>query len=241
MNAAVKAKMMPGTSSGATYFAFAKKVNVVLGIKPYGIVNGGRFNVEGTTYFMARLRSAPAGNLFADDDPEKVVKLQKAPANLWDAWPDVVWEKKSDERASTTIGIFLRGTFSREKAELEKLLGQVQDGKLTNKMADYLVELAGVDDLIVTKRELQQWLDSQYKPMIDGIVEQIAKAKQIETAMEEQVGVFGMQAAILKKVYGSTAEAEEEKPDDDKLTQDVADAEVPEDPDDNGGDESNDD
>jgi len=208
MTTQANAKMMPGSQSGATYFAFARKGNVALGIKPYGIMNGEKFGVSGTTYFLARLRSAPAGGLFADDAPQKVVKLQKAPENLWDAWPGVEWEKKSAERASTTIGIFLRGVFSKDTAQLEKLLGQLESGKMTTQMADYLISLAGVDNLIVTKRELQQWLESQYKPIIDSIVEQIAKSKQVAEEMESSVGVFGMQAAILKKVYGTTAEDE---------------------------------
>ena len=203
------AKMMPGTQSGAPYFAFAKKGNVVLGIKPYGAVNGEKFGVSGTTYFTARLRSAPAGSLFADDAPKTVIKLEKTPENLWDAWPGVTWEKKSPQRASTSVGVFLRGVFSRDHVELQKLLEQLKDGRMTTQMADYLIGVAGVDHLIVTKRELQQWLESQYKPLVDKVVDAIEKSKQVSEAMEEQVGVFGMQAAILKKVYGETAEAEE--------------------------------
>jgi hypothetical protein len=203
------AKMMPGTQSGATYFAFAKKGNVVLGIKPYGILRGEMFGVSGTTYFTARLRSAPAGNLFADDAPKTVVKLEKAPENLWDAWPGVTWEKKSAMRASTSVGVFLRGEFSRDHVQLQKLLDQFKDGKMTTQMADYLIGVAGVDHLIVTKRELQTWLEAQYKPLVEQIVDKIEKSKQVAVAMEEQVGVFGMQAAILKKVYGETADTED--------------------------------
>ena len=203
-------KLMPGTSSGASYFAFARKGNVALGIKPFGVVDGERFDVGGTTYFMARLRSAPAGGLFSEEDKaKKVVKLQKAPENLWDAWPQVVWQKKSPERASTTIGIFLRGEFGKDEKKLSTLLGNLENGAMTNKMADYLVGLAGSENLIVSKRDLQQWLEAQYKPIVDSIVASIAKAKAIAEEMETQIGSFNMHAAILKKVYGATQEAQE--------------------------------
>ena len=191
-------KLMPGSTTGATYFPFARKGNVLLGIKPWAILNGDYYGVQGTTYFAARLRSAE------EDSAKKVVKLQSNPPNLWDAWPGVEWEKKGNDRASTTIGVFMRGQFKGDDEKLQELLGHVGEGKLAAKMADYLIELAGAANLVCTPRELSTWLDQHYEPIIAKVVEKVAKRKQLADEMEKHVGVFGMQAAILKKVYGDT-------------------------------------
>ena len=83
-------KMMPGSQDGH-YFPFARKGNVLLGVRLSAIKDGMYYGVGGTTYFAARLRSAPENGLFADEDAkQKVVKLQANPPNLWDAWPGVV-------------------------------------------------------------------------------------------------------------------------------------------------------
>ena len=214
-------KLMPGTSSGPpSYFPFARKGNVLLGIKPWGIMSGARYGVPNTTYFAARLRSAPDEGLFADEDAiKKVVKLQKNPPNLWDAWADVTWEKKSDTHASTTIGVFMRGVFSKDPAETAKLLASISDHKLTKKMADYLCELAGASNLIATPRAISDWLDADYDPLVAKIVASLAKQQEVAEAFESSIGVFGMQSAILKKVFdqtkdGSGAASDKDDPDD---------------------------
>jgi len=210
MTAKPAPKMMEGSSSSASYFAFARKGKIALGIKPYGILKGAAFGVEDCTYFVARLRSAPAGGLFAEENLQTVVTLQKTPATLWDAWEKVEWEKKDANRASTSIGIFLRGKFGKDVSLLKKLLEGFENGAMTNKMADYLIDLAGVQSLIVSKRELQTWLEGQYKPMVDKIVADIKKSTELTNEIEQQVGVFGMQAALLKKVYGQTEQIKAE-------------------------------
>jgi hypothetical protein len=199
-----EAKLMTGTSGYPKYFPFARKGNVLLGIKINGIAKGSYFGVPGTTYFAGRLRSAPENGLLADQQEGNVVKLEKNPENLWDAWPDVEWEKKDDTRASTTVGIFLRGSLGGDPEEQAKLANAVKDGELTQKMTDYLVGVAGEDNMIVPHRELRAWLDAQFGPIFDGVIQKVEQAKQVAAALEENIGVFGCQAAILKKAYGKT-------------------------------------
>ena len=195
-------KMMGGSQTSNSYFVFARKGSIALGIKPYGIHKGSMFGADDCTYFLARLRSAPAGGMFDEEKKAAVVKLQKTPATLWDAWPKVEWEKKSEERASTGIGIFLRGKFGKDVEQMKKLLEGFDNGKMTNKMADYLIELAGPENLIVTKRDLQQWLEGQYSVWVNKIVDSIKKSEALAAEVEQQVGVFGMQQTLLKKIYG---------------------------------------
>jgi hypothetical protein len=199
-----EAKLMTGTSGYPKYFPFARKGNVLLGIKINGIANGAHFGVPGTTYFAGRLRSAPENGLLADQQQDNVLKFNKNPENLWDAWPEVEWEKKDNSRASTTVGIFLRGGFNDPEAQ-EKLAAAVKDGALTQKMTDYLVGVAGEDNMIVPQRELRAWLDAQFGPIFDGVVQKVEKAKKVAEAMEESIGVFGCQAAILARRRPRTA------------------------------------
>ena len=195
-------KMMQGSSTGPSYFPFARKGNVLLGIKPQGAAAGERWGLSECTYFAARLRSAPENGLFAEEDAgKKVVKLVKNPDNVWDAWPNVVWEKKSVERASTTIGVFVEGKFNEDKVQLNKLLAEIKDGKLTLKMAKYLVEVAGKENMLCGVNDLAAWLESQFKPFFDKILEHLAVASAVTDEMKQHVGHFNMEAALLKKVY----------------------------------------
>ena len=198
-------KLMQGSSTGATYFPFARKGNVLLGIKPEGAANGHKWGLSDCTYFAARLRSAPEAGLFADEDAQKkVVKLIHNPENLWDAWPSVVWEKKDASRASTTIGVFVKGQFNGDKRALDALIGEISHAKLSIKMAKYLFEIAGKENAICTVEELSTRLEDQFHPFFDRIMEHVAAANAITSELRAHVGHFNMQAALLKKVYDAT-------------------------------------
>ena len=202
-------KLMPGTSGPSRYFPFARNGNVLLGIRPQHIADGESMDIEGTTYFAARLRSAPEDGLFAAEDAAKtVVSFPNNPPNLWDAWPGVTWEKASPKRASTTVGVLLNGKFKGTDEERKTLIDQIGHGQLTGKMAEYLIELAGHENMIVGYRELKAWLDGQYNPIIEGIIDSVEKHEKLKTAAKETIGVFGMQAALLQKVYGQTEAAQ---------------------------------
>ena len=202
-------KLMPGTSGPSRYFPFARKGNVLLGIRPQHIADGEAMDIEGTTYFAARLRSAPEDGLFAAEDAAKtVVSFPNNPPNLWDAWPGVTWEKASPKRASTTVGVLLNGKFKGTDEERKTLIDQIGHGQLTGKMAEYLIELAGHENMIVGYRELKAWLDTQYNPIIESILDSIEKHEKLKVAAKESIGVFGMQAALMQKVYGETHAAQ---------------------------------
>ena len=179
-----------------------------LGIHPQGIWPGEKFGVPGTTYFTCRLRSAPSHGLFAEEDAaKKVIKLQKEPANLADAWPNVTWEKKDNVRASTTIGAFIPGRIDpNDDVALKTLLDNVGNGELAIKLTTYLVQLAGPHMLIVKPEELSAWLSAQIDPIVERIKKAIAKQKEVQAGFNGMVGRIGMAAAMLKKVYAETEE-----------------------------------
>ena len=227
-------KLMDGSDTGPTYLAFARKGNVLLGIKPWGVAEGSKYGVPNTTYFAARLRSAPENGLFAEEDKlKKVVKLQTNPPNLWDAWPGVTWENRSNKRASTTVGVLLRGKFRTDSKELQQaLFDELKDGKLSGKLADYLVNLVGTEHLILRKAAIAKWLDAEYAPVVQKITETVAQGAEVASEMGKTIGAFGMQAAILQKVYAGTAKSGQ--------SEDVPDIE-PEDPEFNEGDDEDED
>jgi hypothetical protein len=204
-------KLMEGSSTGPTYLPIARKGNVLLGVKPWGLADGGRYGCPQTTYFVAHLRSAPENGLFADEDHgQKVVKLQPNPPNLWDAWPGIDWQSKSKARASTNIGILLRGQFNGDDDDLQAtLLNQIKDGQLSKKMAAYLVKLAGPDNLILSERKITDWLEAEYAPLIVKITGSIEKVKELKALMTASIGEFGMEGEILKKVYAKTAHGDD--------------------------------
>ena len=138
-------KMMPGTQSGPSYMAFARNGGMALGVKFIAIKEGAALGVADTTWIGARLRSAPEGGLFAEENG-KVVKLQKYADSPAEAWPEIIWQKADDYRASTVTGVFLRGSFKGSAESRAALLEALAGKKLVNQMVDYLVQVAGIGE-----------------------------------------------------------------------------------------------
>jgi len=200
-------KFMPGTT-GNPYFPFARKGNVLLGVRLQSVSPGESYGANDTTYFTLRLRSAPEKGLFAEEDAaKKVVKLQKDPENLWDAWPGVEWEKKSPERASTTIGVFERGAFkAKDPAKLNELISHIGDSKLASKFTDHLVTLAGEENLICRRSELRAFLDEALSPVIDNLTTHAKKQEEFVAEVQANIGTVAMHAALIKKTFGAKSQ-----------------------------------
>lgn len=212
--------MMLGTNGYHDYFVIARKGNMALGIKPNNIAPGAKFGHAGTVWFGARLRSAPADGLFSDDNGvDNVVQFQKKFEKPADAWDGVVWEKDNEERASTTVGALLRGTLEGNIEEAKLILNEMRDGKLATKLATYLAELAGTENLIMPIDELSAMLTEHVYGKIAVKLEKAIEARAIvETEMEKTIGTFGMQASILKKAYAKLQEEAEDVDQDNEPT-----------------------
>ena len=226
MNAAVQEKpspkMMVGSGGKLDYLVVARQGDVALGVKPNAVLPGKFFGQPGTVWFGARLRSAPSAHLFKDEQQGNVVKLEKKPENHWDCWPNIVWEKQDATRASTEIGVLLRGSLDGTKEEAQQLFKELKGGKLAKKMADYLYEIAGEQNMILSRKEITDWLTENVYAKIAKEIEDTIKRKELfKEEMGKNIGVFGMQAQILKKVYdtvkakGEEADDEEEEFDED--------------------------
>lgn len=205
-------KMMIGTNGFHDYYVIGRKGNIAVGIKPNDISPGDRFGHPGTTWFGARLRAAPAGDLFADDKGvDNVVQFQKKFDEPAEAFENVEWEKSNPERASTTIGSLIRGTLMGSLEDAQLVLDEMRDGKLASKLATYLTELIGAENMTLSIPELAEMLTEHVYGKIAAKLEKMIEARKIvEVEMEKNIGTFGMQAQMLKKAYSKMQEAAEE-------------------------------
>ncbi len=214
-----KFRMMPGSTTGNTYLLIGRHGKFALGIKPVAVMRGDAFGVPGHTWFGSKLRSAPADASLFEGFENKVVKLQSQPATPWDAWPMVEWENKSQSRASTTIGIMLKGAPDGEPESAQALLDEIRND-LGMKMAEYLYGLVGEEAMLLFKGEIAEWFDGHFGKIADSIEKAISTRKKVAAAMSENVGFFAQQAAILKKLHatqtGSAVADEDDDTEDDE-------------------------
>lgn len=228
--------MMPGTMSGPSYLAFARNGPVILGIKPADVVRGENMGHPGTTWFGARVRSAPAGSTFDEGftpgkqvDPEaaeaeesNVVQLGAKKAEkaekeitLTSAWPKIEWELDKSTHARTTIGVLMRGSIGQSDQDAMTLVHDMKDGSLSEKMAQYLITLVEPNQLLISKDQIAGWLTARYFGPIAKKVEQALEIqKEVKTALGDSLGTFGMQAQLLKKAYQKAQEHDGEDADD---------------------------
>ena len=205
--------LMPGTGSGLTYLAFARQGSVALGVKPEVIAPGKMAGVPDTTLFAARVRSARVSADFWPKTKSKVVKLQKNPDDLAECWPQIKFTNKNKDRASTVVKAYMPGTPDGDPALRAKFEEEVGGGKIGEKMASYLVEAAGKDNLVLTEAEIAEWLNDFYAPILAQIKEAVAaKEAKKEAKVEAKsalIGQFGVEAAILKDKYKEIANGDE--------------------------------
>lgn len=197
--------MMQGSTSGKTYMAFAKNGSFALGVKPVAVVSGRRFGMPDHTWFVAKLRSAPAGDLFPEPEGN-VVTFKKAPESHEEAWPGITWEKNASSRASTTVSLMLPGTVDSAEG-ITELLTNVEDGKLATKMTEYLTTIAG-ENLKLDPAAINEWFDGYSKSFAEGLKKTLAATKELKAHMAQNVGKVGIHAEVLKKVYEATKDDE---------------------------------
>ena len=214
-------RMMKGTSGKADYVVFAHKGDIALGIKVEAVISGTKFKMPGTVWFGTRLRSAKLAGLTTAGEGgftslSNIVQLKKTvPLDVAGAWPDVVWENNDAHRASTSVGIFVPGRPDGAPEEIARFAENIANGKLSTDMAAYLMKLAGECEFILTLEELAEYLENIFKPVFKLMNETVKKQLWLKAEMVASVGMFGMQAALIKKVYGEHAKAQGGPLDDD--------------------------
>ncbi|WP_162742355.1 hypothetical protein [Nitratireductor sp. OM-1] len=205
-----KFPLMPGSSSGMTYLLLGRRGNMVIGIKPTVVMRGEAFGSPGNTWFGSKLRVAPGGDLIEQDDGP-VVSLANAQkfSRPSEALPDVSWDNNGSQRASTTIGVMLEGAPDGTDEELKEFLKNLEDGSLSAKMTAYVVNLVGEENLKTSKELITEWFDYHYGEIKQALLKQNEKRKALKEAIKETVGVVGVQADVLKKVYAKVEKVHE--------------------------------
>jgi hypothetical protein len=195
-------KMMKGTGGHEDYLLVARKGNMVFGIKPLAAVPGAMKGVPGTAYFMARIRCAPAGDLFAETDDGTVVQFQQKFSKPQEAWPNFDWEKVDANRCSSIYSVFVKGALG-EGAELEKiLLEQIADKKVGKRFSAELVAGIGAKHLVVTPRQLTDFVDDLFTGAIKAAMKAHAEKKAMQNMVFDHIeDTFGAESKVLKNLY----------------------------------------
>lgn len=197
-----KFKMMPGSDTGNSYLLIGRKGNIAVGIKPETFKSGGEFGSVGNTWFGAKLRVAPGGALLNNTE-QTVVSLKDKmtfdkPA---DAFPEIKWSKSDHSRGSTVLGILLKGDIAGSKEELIGFLEHLEPGKLSAKVADYMIKLLGGENLLIDRADIIEWFDSKFVPVGKQMRAKIAVQETFVAELEGGIGHFGIHADVLKKAY----------------------------------------
>ncbi|MBV8590197.1 MAG: hypothetical protein JO212_09080, partial [Acetobacteraceae bacterium] len=103
MNTAATAdmKMMRGTNHTPDYLVVARLGDIGPGVKILGILPGKLMGFPDRAYLHVRIRSAHAGDLFAESDAAAGVTQFPMQLDLDEAWPNIEFAKVDTKRAST--------------------------------------------------------------------------------------------------------------------------------------------
>jgi hypothetical protein len=227
-------KMMKGSYGHLDYLVVARKGNMAFGVKAVAAMPGAKYGVPSATYFIVRVRCAPAGALFEDTDTgTNVVKLGQKFKAPHEAWPDIAWEKKSSDRASTILSMFVKGTLG-AGPELENLLMEnTKELAVGKKLTAMLVGLVGEENLVVKPRVITEYADGQVMVAINAVLEGLKKKQEAQQEMFAQLeDNFGVESAVLKGIYDKLGKKAPKDEDEDEGEDEVAGEECPEEHDD---------
>ena len=195
-------RFLDGSSSSKSYLVIALRGDIALGIRPLGLSDGSGMGAPGKSYLHARLRSckAPTGMAaqYASDGEENVVKLGDQKLGFDEAWPNIDFTKRDDQRASTIVGVFLRGSVHHDAM---KLVQRLEEEDFLLKMATYIAERVGPENMIMRPIAIAAWLHERLDPMVSHLKSQAAASGEFAQHVEEHLEVFGFQAALLNKLY----------------------------------------
>lgn len=186
-------KLMPGSASGLSYFAFARKGAFTLGVKPTAVFATGL--LSNTTGFGVRLRGAVT-DLF-EENPEPWLQLA-----MEAAWPNILWENKSSSRLSSNVALYVKGSLHDDP---ETLMQSLKEKSIATELTDFLIGLVPEEDLVISKDDLLGLLTDFFTPVLetlkDKAVKEIARIekKKQELSATAGVGVAGINAQLIKQ------------------------------------------
>lgn len=191
-------RFLDGSSSTESYLIIALRGDVALGIRPLGMDDGSTMGGPGNSYLHARLRSAKApigmAAQYAADSDHNVVKLFDQKLSLQEAWPNIWFDKVGEDRCSTIFGAHLPGSITTEP---ELVLQQIEEEDFLGKMARFVVETAGVENMILRPTAIAAWLQEEFDPMFKEIKLDFEFSEACARHFKKNIGVFGFQEVSL--------------------------------------------
>ncbi len=199
-------KFIDGTSSTQSYAVIARRGDIVLGLKLNGLHDGKLMHMSGKTYLSARVRSARAPGLFADEEGSNVVQLGEQTLTLAEAWPNLAFDKVSEDRASCGVGLFIRGSLATDP---EVVRARIDEQDFLGKLLAYVAEKAGEENVVVQPRPLLNWWKQLLAPAFAEAAVMAATNKEFQQQLEANVEVVGLHAQQLKAIYEKNAAMQE--------------------------------
>jgi hypothetical protein len=177
---------MDGTGSKQSYVVIGRRGDVGLGVKPYPMVRGDHANgPKDTVLLNVRLRSAklPKNTEQASEGNVTSMDAHKE-YGLTEAWPNIEFLRADEDRASTTIGLFVRGE-AKDEEGLLALLQKLHDGDYVERLATKLIDMAG-DHAIERPSLLASYLREAFG-VTDSKLEKLQKAVAAKKAHTDEV------------------------------------------------------
>lgn len=135
-----------GTSSSKTYIVMARKGDLVLGLRPLGLVDGSMVGMDGRVILQVRLRSAAITpeieEILGAPEDGGVVQFSKVTGKA-DAWPAIQFGKIDTTRASMILLTPIRGSL--KKGEAGATLAKIAKGSFIEQLIQKVADLAGPD------------------------------------------------------------------------------------------------
>jgi hypothetical protein len=206
MDGSADFNMMTGSTGGADYLMFARRGNVGLGLKVLGVQNGSNHNMPGKVYLHFRVRSAEVSGMQQHESDTSVVSLSEHKLSHDDAWPGITFDKVNDTRASTVVGVFIRGELNLEHGE--ETVQRVRTGGYLEKVIDFLIEAAGPENMVVKPEMMRDWARERLNKGLDSFETFLKERKKLEEAQQAflaqggaNLDTVGFHAAQMKMIY----------------------------------------
>ena len=201
--------LIDGSASSSSYAAIARRGSIFLGIRLAGLVDGAQLGAPGRSYLHVRICSARnqalAERLDHKHGAVNVVNLFEQNLALDKAWPDFVFEKVDQARASLLVGLFIEGSLTDDTLAV---VARITAANLFLKLAEYAIGCAGAEYGIAPATVVATWLARQARPVLDGLTKTaqcqqavLAAQKEFGEVVGDQLEAAGVHLQQLQAIY----------------------------------------
>lgn len=183
-------KMMRGSEGRANYVVVGRVGPFAIGLKPDQVQSARAHDIKGHTWFHYMLRIAPHPEDFFDDMPldSNVVPLVSKDADPGSVLDHIDWSKSDPYRASTHIGILIKGDIADGMDGAEIIVSQLASGVVGQQMESGLRAFLGDKVQHIKRGVLSKWLNTIYETMADTAMKSVKYKHSMKTSIENSNG-----------------------------------------------------